>query len=61
MTKSTRMGGQKKKYISPRSKRERSKKSSQNKSKDGKKAIDKRYFEYIKHNESLNFYDSSKK
>lgn len=52
-----------KRYISPRSKKERSKKFSQGKSKEtsqNRKGIDKRYFEYIKHNESLNFYDSNK-
>lgn len=49
----------KKKYISSRSKRTNSKKYSQPKSKENstsqnRKGIDKRYFEYIKHNESLN-------
>lgn len=61
-TKSTRLKDTKdrKKYISPRNKKDRSRKSSQHKSKESinrRKIADKQYFDYIKHNESLNFYD----
>lgn len=69
----------KKKYISPRSKRDKSKKFTQSKTKvysnpkikdysipkskensQARKAIDKKYFDYIKHNESLNYYDTKR-
>lgn len=54
----------KKKYISPRNKREKSKKSATSKSKgqssNNRKGSDKRYFDYPKHNESANYYDSKR-
>jgi hypothetical protein len=69
----------KKKYISPRGKREKSKKYTLSKTKEyshpktkeysypkskessqARKGIDKKYFDYIKHNESLNYYDTKR-
>lgn len=52
-----------KRYISPRNKKEKAKMSN-SKSKENSqgryKGIDKKYFEYIRHNESANYYDTKK-